>query len=49
MCVDGRFSQIRSHIVTVILIEELVSAAVNCIEYQFATPFSYVGESCEDI
>ena len=36
-------------IVTVILTKELVIATDNCTEYQFKTPFSYVGESCEDI
>ena len=36
-------------IVTVILTKELVIATDNCTEYQFQTPFSYVGESCEDI
>ena len=35
--------------VTVILTKELVIATDNCTEYQFKTPFSYVGESCEDI
>ena len=37
------------YIVTVILTKELVIATDNCTEYQFKTPFSYVGESCEDI
>ena len=38
------------YIVTlVILTKELVIASDNCTEYQFKTPFSYVGESCEDI
>ena len=37
------------YIVTVILTTELVIATDNCSEYQFKTPFSYVGESCEDI
>ena len=37
------------YIVTVILTKELVIATENCTEYQFKTPFSYVGESCEDI
>ena len=33
-----------------ILTKELVIATVNnCTEYQFKTPHSYVGESCEDI
>ena len=36
-------------IVTVILTKELVIATDNCTEYQFKTPFSYVGESCENI
>ena len=37
------------YIVTVIFTKELVMATDNCTEYQFETPFSYVGESCEDI
>ena len=37
------------YIVTVILTKELVIATDNCTQYQFKTPFSYVGESCEDI
>ena len=37
------------YIVTVILTKELVIATDNCTEYQFKSPFSYVGESCEDI
>ena len=37
------------YIVTVILTKELVIATDNCTEYQFKTPFSYIGESCEDI
>ena len=37
------------YIVTVILTKELVIANDNCTEDQFKTPFSYVGESCEDI
>ena len=37
------------YIVTVILTKELVIATDQCTEYQFKTPFSYVGESCEDI
>ena len=37
------------YIVTVILTKELVIATDNCTEYQFKTPYSYVGESCEDI
>ena len=37
------------YIVTVILTKELVKATDNCTEYQFKTPFSYVGQSCEDI
>ena len=37
------------YIVTVILTKELVIATDNCTEYQFKTPFIYVGESCEDI
>ena len=37
------------YIVTVILTKELVIATDNCTEYRFKTPFSYVGESCEDI
>ena len=37
------------YIVTVILTKELVIATDNCTEYQFKTPFSYAGESCEDI
>ena len=37
------------YIVTVILTEELVIATDNCTEYQFKSPFSCVGESCEDI
>ena len=32
-----------------ILTKELVIATDNCTEYQFKTPVSYVGESCEDI
>ena len=32
-----------------ILTKELVIATDNCTEYQFKTPYSYVGESCEDI
>ena len=35
--------------VTMILTKELVMATDNCTEYQFKTPFSYVGESCEGI
>ena len=37
------------YIVTVILTKQLVIATGNCTEYQFKTPYSYVGESCEDI
>ena len=38
------------YIVTMILTRELVIATDNnCTEYQFKTPYSYVGESCEDI
>ena len=39
------------YIATVILTKELIIciASDNCTEYQFKTPFSYVGESCEDI
>ena len=37
------------YIVAVILTKELVIATDNCTEYQFKTPFSYVGESCQDI
>ena len=37
------------YIVTMILTKELVIAIDNCTEYQFKTPYSYVGESCEDI
>ena len=37
------------YIVTVILTKEIAKATDNCTEYQFETPFSYVGESCEDI
>ena len=37
------------YIVTVILTKQLVIATDNCTEYQFKTPYSYVGESCEDI
>ena len=37
------------YIVTMILTKELVIATDNCTEYQFKTPFSYAGESCEDI
>ena len=40
------------YIVTAILTKELVMglmATDNCTEDQFTTPFSYVGESCEDI
>ena len=37
------------YIVTVILTKQLVMATDNCTEYQFKTPYSYVGESCEDI
>ena len=38
------------YIVTMILTKELVMATDNnCTEYQFKTPYSYVGESCEDI
>ena len=36
-------------IVTMILTKELIIATDNCTEYQFKTPYSYVGESCEDI
>ena len=36
-------------IVTMILTKELVIATDNCTEYQFKTPYSYVGESCADI
>ena len=36
-------------IVAVILTKELVIATDNCTDYQFESPFSYVGESCEDI
>ena len=36
-------------IVAVILTKELVIATDNCTDYQFKSPFSYVGESCEDI
>ena len=38
------------YIVTMILTKELVIATDNnCTEYQFKTPYSYVGKSCEDI
>ena len=37
------------YIVTMILTKQLVIATDNCTEYQFKTPYSYVGESCEDI
>ena len=38
------------YIVTMILTKELVIATDNnCTQYQFETPYSYVGESCEDI
>ena len=37
------------YIITVILTKELVIATDNCTEYQFKSPFSYAGESCEDI
>ena len=37
------------YIVTVILTKELVIATDQCTEDQFKSPFSYVGESCEDI
>ena len=37
------------YIVAMILTKELVIATDNCTEYQFKTPYSYVGESCEDI
>ena len=37
------------YIVAIILTKELVIATDNCTEDQFKTPFSYVGESCEDI
>ena len=38
------------YIVTMILTKELIVATDNCTaEYQFKTPYSYVGESCEDI
>ena len=37
------------YIVTVILTKQLVVATDNCTEYQFKTPYNYVGESCEDI
>jgi len=36
-------------IVTAILTKELATATDNCTEYQFKTPYSYVGESCQDI
>ena len=32
-----------------ILTKELVIANDNCTEYQFKSPYNYVGESCEDI
>ena len=37
------------YIVAMILTKELVIASDNCTEDQFKTPFSYVGQSCEDI
>ena len=37
------------YIAIVILTKELVIATDNCTEYQFKTPFNYVGESCEDV
>ena len=37
------------YFVVVVLTKELVMATDNCTEYQFTTPYSYVGESCEDI
>ena len=37
------------YIVTMILTKELVTSTDNCTEYQFKSPYSYVGESCEDI
>ena len=37
------------YIVTVILTKELVITTDQCTEYQFKTPFSYVGGSCEDV
>ena len=37
------------YIITVILTKELVIATDQCTEYQFKSPFSYVGESCGDI
>ena len=37
------------YIVTVIITKELVIATDQCTEYQFKSPFNYIGESCEDI
>ena len=37
------------YFVVVVLTKELIMATDNCTEYQFTTPYSYVGESCEDI
>ena len=37
------------YFVVTVLTKELVMATDNCTEYQFTTPYSYVGESCEDI
>ena len=37
------------YFVVFVLTKELVIATDNCNEYQFTTPYSYVGESCEDI
>ena len=37
------------YFIAVILTKELVVATENCTEYQFTIPYSYVGESCEDI
>ena len=48
VCVEAGFSQIWSHIVTVIITKELVIATDQCTKYQFKSPF-YPGVSCEDI
>ena len=37
------------YIVIVILTKELVIATDRCTEYQFKSPISYIGMSCEDI
>ena len=40
---------VNYYFLVVVLTKELVMATNNCTEYQFTTPYSYVGESCEDI